>query len=90
VCFGNSSGVVPPFSVNELRDRGSLSVSWVRFGDFTAKRAELEEAARELFDAIVGGALRPAAPRRVPFDRAAEAHRLLESGQTTGPLVLAS
>lgn len=24
VCFGNSSGLVPPFSVNELRDRGSL------------------------------------------------------------------
>jgi len=89
VCFGNSSGIVPPFSVNELRDRGSLSVSWVRFGDFTAKRAELEEAARELFDAIVGGALRPATPRRLPFDQAAEAHRLLESGQTTGPLVLA-
>jgi NADPH2:quinone reductase len=88
VCFGNSSGIVPPFSVNELRDRGSLSVSWVRFGDFTAKRPELEEAARELFDAIVGGALRPAAPRRVPFGEAPEAHRLLESGQTTGPLVL--
>jgi NADPH2:quinone reductase len=88
VCFGNSSGVVPPFSVNELRDRGSLSVSWVRFGDYTANRAELEEAARELFDALVGGALRPAAPRCVPFDRAAEAHRLLEGGQTTGPLVL--
>jgi NADPH2:quinone reductase len=88
VCFGNSSGVVPPFSVHELRDRGSLSVSWVRFGDFTAKRAELEAAAKELFDAIVGGALRPATPRRLPFDQAPEAHRLLESGQTTGPLVL--
>jgi NADPH2:quinone reductase len=88
VCFGNSSGLVPPFSVNELRDRGSLSVSWVRFGDYTANRTELETAARELFDAIVGGALRPADPRRVPFDQAAEAHRLLESGETTGPLVL--
>src|SRR5512145_893286 len=88
VCFGNSSGVVPPFSVNELRDRGSLSVSWVRFGDYTANRAELEAAARELFDALVGGALQPAAPRRLPLEQAAEAHRLLEGGQTTGPLVL--
>jgi len=88
VCFGNSSGLVPPFSVNELRDRGSLSVSWVRFGDYTANRAELEAAARELFDALVGGTLQPAAPRRLPLAQAAEAHRLLEGGQTTGPLVL--
>jgi len=88
VCFGNSSGLVPPFSVNELRDRGSLSVSWVRFGDYTANRAELEAAAQELFDAIAGGTLRPTAPRRLPLEQASEAHRLLEGGQTTGPLVL--
>jgi NADPH2:quinone reductase len=87
-CFGNSSGQVPPFSVNELRDRGSLSVSWVRFSDYTADPAELEAAARELFDAIAGGALRPGAPRCLPLDQAAEAHRLLESGATTGTLVL--
>jgi len=88
VCFGNSSGLVPPFSVNELRDRGSLSLSWVRFGDYTAKRPELEAAAQELFDAVAGGALRPPAPQRLPLELAAEAHRLLEGGQTTGPLVL--
>jgi NADPH2:quinone reductase len=88
VCFGNSSGIVPAFSVNELRDRGSLSVSWVRFGDYTANRGDLETAAKELFDAVISGAVRPAAPRRVAFDQAPEAHRLLEGGQTTGPLVL--
>ncbi len=88
VCFGNSSGLVPPFSVNELRDRGSLSVSWIRFGDYTADTAELEDSARELFDGIASGALRPAAPRILPLGQAAEAHRLLESGATTGALVL--
>ena len=88
VCFGNSSGLVPPFSVNVLRDRGSLSLSWVRFGDYTADPTELQAAARELFEAIAGGALRPAAPRCLPLAQAAEAHRLLESGRTTGTLVL--
>ena len=88
VCFGNSSGLVPPFSVNQLRDRGSLALSWVRFSDYTADSAELEAAARELFDALASGALRPAAPRCLPLAQAAEAHRLLESGQTTGTLVL--
>lgn len=72
VCFGNSSGLVPPFSVNALRDRGSLSVSWVRFSDYTADPAELEAAARELFDAIASGALRLAAPRSLPLEQAAE------------------
>lgn len=88
VCFGNSSGLVPPFSVNELRDRGSLSLSWVRFSDYTADAAELEAAAQELFDALASGALRPTAPRSFPLEQAAEAHRLLESGATTGTLVL--
>ena len=74
--------------VNESRDRGSLSVSWVRFSDYTASRVELEAAAEELFDALVSGALQPVAPRRLPLAQAAEAHRLLEGGQTTGPLVL--
>jgi NADPH2:quinone reductase len=90
VCFGNSSGLVPPFSVNELRDRGSLSVSWVRFSDYTADPAELQAAAQEVFGALASGALAAPTPHCLPLEAAAEAHRLLESGQTTGPLVLVS
>jgi NADPH2:quinone reductase len=89
VCFGNSSGLVPPFSVNELRDRGSLSVSWVRFSDYTASAPELQAAARELFAALADGTLSKPAPHCVPLEQVVEAHRLLEGGQTTGPLVLA-
>jgi len=88
VCFGNASGLVPPFSVNVLRDRGSLSVSWVRFSDYTADRADLGAAADELFGAIAAGRLTPRAPRAFALGEAAAAHRLLESGTTSGPLVL--
>ncbi len=88
VCFGNSSGLVPPFSVNMLRDRGSLSVTWARFGDYVGTRGELETSARELFDALQQGAVRPKLQRSLPLEQAADAHRLLESGQTTGSLVL--
>lgn len=90
VCYGNSSGLVPPFSVNELRDRGSLSVSWVRFGDYTGTAPDLQAAAQQLFAALASRALAAPAPRCVPFEQAAEAHRVLESGQTVGPLVLVS
>ncbi len=88
VCFGNSSGLVPPFSVNLLRDRGSLSVTWARFGDYVAGTAEMEASARELFDALQRGDVRPRVQRRFALEQAAEAHRLLESRQTTGSLVL--
>jgi len=43
---------------------------------------------KELFEMVTSGALRPAEPQSLPLERAAEAHRLLEGGQTTGPLVL--
>ena len=88
VCFGNSSGLAPPFQVNELRDRGSLVLTWVRYSDYTATAVELQSAAKELFDAIASGALKPPVARCLPLDEAAQAHRLLESGRTTGPLVL--
>jgi NADPH2:quinone reductase len=78
---------VPPFAVNELRDRGSLSVSWVRFSDYTAAAAELKSAAQEVFAALESGAIAAPRPRCLPLEQAAEAHRLLESGATTGPLV---
>ena len=88
VCFGNSSGLAPPFQVNELRDRGSLVLTWVRFSDYTATTAELQAAAQELFETLAAGALRRPQPQCLPLERAADAHRMLESGQTTGPLVL--
>jgi NADPH2:quinone reductase len=37
---------------------------------------------------VASGALRLPAPQCLPLERAAEAHRLLESGKSTGPLVL--
>ena len=88
VCFGNSSGLVPPFSVNMLRDRGSLSVTWARFGDYVGTAPELEASAKDLFQALQRGDVRPNLHRVLPLEHAAEAHRLLESRHTTGSLVL--
>jgi NADPH2:quinone reductase len=80
--------MAPPMQVNELRDRGSLMLTWVRFSDYTASAAELQSAARELFEAIASGALQPPAAQCLPLEQAVEAHRLLEGGRTTGPLLL--
>jgi NADPH2:quinone reductase len=88
VCFGNSSGLVPPISVNLLRDRGSLSLTWARFGDYLASTAELEASASELFEALRAGHVRPAAQRTFSLMEAGEAHRVMEARQTRGSLVL--
>jgi NADPH2:quinone reductase len=88
VCFGNSSGLVPPTSVNLLRDRGSLSLTWARFGDYVATPATLQASAKELFEALRAGHVRPAVQRTFPLTGAAEAHRLMEARSTRGSLVL--
>lgn len=88
VCFGNSSGLVPPISANLLRDRGSLSLTWARFGDYVATPAELEFSASELFAAVQAGDIRPRIQATFRLTEAAQAHRLLESRKTTGSLVL--
>jgi NADPH2:quinone reductase len=88
VCFGNSSGLVPPISINLLRDRGSLSLTWARYGDYVANSTELQASAEELFDALKQGHVRPKIERILPLEQAAEAQRLLETGRTTGSLVL--
>jgi NADPH2:quinone reductase len=88
VCFGNSSGLVPPISINLLRERGSLSLTWARYGDYVGSFAELQTSAQELFDAIERAQVRPKVQQIFPLEGAAEAHRLLETGRTTGSLVL--
>jgi NADPH2:quinone reductase len=88
VCFGNSSGLVPPISINLLRERGSLSLTWARYGDYLRDSAELQASAQDLFDALKRGYVRPKVQQILPLERAAEAHRLLETGRTTGSLVL--
>jgi NADPH2:quinone reductase len=51
-------------------------------------RASLETMARESFDAMAKGIIRPQVGLRVPLSRAAEAHVQLESRTTTGQTVL--
>jgi len=88
ISFGNASGAVPPVSPLELSSRGSLFLTRPRLFDYIAERAGLEHAARRLFEAISSGTLTVAIGLRRPLREAAEVHRLLESRQTTGSVIL--
>jgi NADPH2:quinone reductase len=55
---------------------------------YTAARADLVAAAKELFEVVRGGAVRILVNQRFALRDAAEAHRALEGRQTTGSTVL--
>jgi NADPH2:quinone reductase len=85
--YGQSSGTVPPFDPARLAKR-AVYLTRPSLAHYTVTREELLWRAREVFDGIRSGALRLRIDRELPLRDAAEAHRLLESRQTTGKLLL--
>lgn len=88
VSFGNASGPVPPFDGALLAQKGSLFFTRPTLMHYVTTARELDAGAGELFDLIRHGDIRIKPPRSFPLAQAAEAHRALESRQTTGSLVL--
>jgi NADPH2:quinone reductase len=88
VLFGASSGPVPPFDPNVLQFKGSLFLTRPTGGDYTRTRAELEEAAAELFAVVLSGAVKIEVNQTYRLADAAQAHRDLEARRTTGSTVL--
>jgi NADPH2:quinone reductase len=87
VLFGQSSGPVPPVPPTIL-SKGSLSLTRPSLIDYTATRQELEHRAGEVLNMAKSGKLKVRIFQTFPLSQAAEAHRLLESRQTTGKLLL--
>ena len=88
VSFGQSSGKIDPFDVGILSAKGSLYITRPTLMTYTASRADLEASARALFDVVGSGAVRIAVNQTFPLAEAANAHRALESRQTTGSTIL--
>lgn len=87
VLFGQSSGPVEAFEPSLLA-KGACYLTRPSLGIYNATRPELEESARALFAVLASGAVKVKAPAERPLAQAAEAHRALESRQTTGATVL--
>ena len=88
VSFGNASGPVPAFEPAILSQKGSLFLTRPTLMHYTAKRADLLAAARELFEVVLDGAVKIAVNQTYPLAEAARAHRDLEARRTTGSTVL--
>ncbi len=88
VCFGQSSGKIPPIDTAILGQKGSLFLTRPSLMTYTAARADLVRAATELFDVVQRGAVEIRVNQRYPLREAAAAHRDLEGRKTTGSTVL--
>jgi NADPH2:quinone reductase len=88
VSFGNSSGAVPPFSMNELASRGSLYLTRPSLAAYVPTRLELEARAADLFAMVESGKVKIDIRQRFPLAQAADAHIALEARRTTGSTIL--
>jgi NADPH2:quinone reductase len=94
ITYGQAGGPPPPLDVARLsgltgtRNRGSLCVRWVVIEEYLETAAQRRAGAATVFEAILTGGLRLHIADAFPLEEAAHAHRLLESGATSGKLLL--
>ncbi len=88
VSFGNASGPVGAIDVGLLGAKGSLFLTRPGLATYTAKRADLQRAASELFDVVGRGVVNIRVNQTFPLEDAARAHEALEARLTTGSTIL--
>jgi len=88
VSFGNASGPVPPVDIGILAAKGSLYLTRPSLATYTAKRADLEQTAWDLFDVVQKGVVKIEVNQSFALKDAAAAHIALEARKTTGSTVL--
>jgi len=88
VSFGNASGPVPPFAPLLLAQKGSLFFTRPTLVHYTQTSAELRARTDELFLAVQDGTLKVRIGATFKLTAAAEAHRALETRNTTGKVLL--
>jgi len=85
--YGMASGPAEAVVPNSLMMK-ALTISGGSLFNFITTREELLGRARDVFAGVREGWLKLHIDRTLPLAEASEAHRLLESRQTTGKLIL--
>ncbi len=87
VSFGQSSGSVGPIDLGIFAQKGSLFFTRPTLNTYAAKRADMLAMAKDLFEAVLSGAVKIEIHQTYPLKDAAQAHRDLQSRKTTGSTV---
>ncbi len=88
VSFGNTSGPVAPVNIGQLAAKGSLFVTRPALATYTAKPADLQATAADLFDVLAHGKVKAEIAQTFPLRDAASAHLALEGSKTVGSTIL--
>jgi NADPH2:quinone reductase len=84
VCVGTASGTIPPFDPQLLAIKGSLFLTRPALADYIADPIEKSALSNEILGHIAAGRIKIEINQRYALADAAQAHRDLESRQTTG------
>lgn len=84
---GGPMATVPVFEI--MRRRLTLTGSTLRPRSVAFKTAVADELARTVWPHVAAGKLKPVIDTVFPFDQAPASHRLMESGEHVGKIVLA-
>lgn len=87
VSYGQSSGAIPPVDLSVLSKK-SLFLTRPSVFNYKADRNELVLTAMELFEGMRQNVLKPRIGQKFALKDAAHAHKLLESRQTMGSILL--
>jgi NADPH2:quinone reductase len=87
IIFGQSSGPCPPIEVAALAAK-SLTVSRPILFDYLRDSGQARAMAQRLFASLHDGGMTPPEVTSMPLEKAPDAHRLLESREAHGSVVL--
>jgi len=88
VSFGSASGKVPPIDPMDLCLAGSITFIRPSLNDYVATPAALASRAQDVFQWIMQGKVKLSIGRTFPLHEASDAHRFIESRQSTGKILL--
>ncbi|MFA5964941.1 MAG: quinone oxidoreductase [Sphingomonas sp.] len=88
VSYGNASGPVDGVALGILAQKGSLFVTRPTLFDYYITPGERQAGIDRVFAMLSQGAIVPEIGQTFALEDAAEAHRALEAGETTGSTVL--
>jgi NADPH:quinone reductase len=86
--FGSASGQIEAFNINILQTKGSLFATRPTLNTYAAKRADLLDIAKHLFEVIGSGKVKIPINQTYKLKDARKAHEDLEGRNTTGSTIL--
>jgi NADPH2:quinone reductase len=86
--FGSASGQIEAFNINILQTKGSLFATRPTLNTYAAKRADLLDIAKNLFEVVGSGKVKIPVNQTYKLKDARKAHEDLEGRKTTGSTIL--